>query len=124
MGSEKLRDDVTQCTVTSVDLTQLNAITQGNDKPSSKIVAESTIKESKQSMKKEKESEEAVTQNTSMSQVLRDDERKERRRRVSEEKDGRQRVTEETKKKASEAEESESNDSVVSDAVDPKKRGI
>lgn len=62
--------------IPSVDFTQLTALSEGNDKQSSKTLTESTIKESKEqaeiknTLKHDKVSQETVTQNVSMSQVL------------------------------------------------------
>ncbi|VDO34366.1 Uncharacterized protein BM_BM8978 [Brugia malayi] len=70
VGSEKLTEDKTQVSVPSMDFTQMTAESEENDKQSSKTLTESTMKESKNILKHDKASDEALTQNVSLSQTL------------------------------------------------------
>ncbi|VDM21499.1 unnamed protein product [Wuchereria bancrofti] len=76
VGSEKLIEDKTQVSVPSMDFTQMTVESEENDKQSSRTLTESTMKESKKDMKSknilkhDKASDEALTQNVSLSQTL------------------------------------------------------
>uniref|UniRef100_A0A0R3RG96 Secreted phosphoprotein 1 n=1 Tax=Elaeophora elaphi TaxID=1147741 RepID=A0A0R3RG96_9BILA len=108
VASEKLTDDKTQTSAPSVDFTQLTVVSEGNEKQSSNILTESTLKEknkqtkAKDASKDDKALQEAVTQYISISQVLNAPQSK--------------------KKEQSEAEESESTGESIASATEDRRQ--